>query len=100
MSLLDRLTGIEEPKLPVHQFWAALTEYAAGKITEANILDAFDILSGTDLSEWQWLVGKYVASTNKSSFIEKIHVIFILAEYKIFGYDQKTVIQNRINELP
>lgn len=100
MSLINRLSGVENPKLPVHQFWAAYAEWRKGKVTEADVKTAFAIVDGTDLSEWNWLSGKYDASTDKPNFVEKLHVIFLLAESSLFGYEVEANIQARINDLP
>jgi len=100
MSLLDRLSGAQEPKLPVHQFWASLSEYAGGHISEADIQSAFGLTGGDDLTEWEWLRDKYIASTDKPGFVESMHTIFMLAEKSLYGYNVKATVQARINALP
>lgn len=99
MSLLDRLTGLEAPKLPVHQFWAALTEFQDGAITKAQLISEFS-LAGTDVTELDWLISKYQASTNKENFVHRIHSLFCLAEFNHFNYNDKATMQARINALP
>lgn len=46
MSLLDRLIGtmadpVTEPKMPVHQFMAALAEFGRGAFTRPQVVSAF-----------------------------------------------------------
>lgn len=99
MSLLDKLTGVEQPKLPVHQFWAAMDEYAGGHISEEEFKAAFGIVDGTDLTEWEWLKGRYTVSTNKPDFLVKMHTLFMLAERRLFNYQDKSVLSNRISSM-
>ncbi len=99
MSLLGRMIGTELPKIPVHQFWASLSELTDGKLTAAQVKTAFEIVDGTDLSEWNWLVTKYQASVDKKKFTETLHAIFMLAEYKLYGYDVKATLSTRISEI-
>jgi hypothetical protein len=51
MSLYTRLMGIDQPKIPSHQFGAAIAEYSRGKWTRQNVIDAFGLSAGeaTDL---------------------------------------------------
>lgn len=100
MSLLDKLTGAGQVKVPVHQFWASLYEMAAGEKTKADIMAAFNLQPGTDdETELDFLINKYNASADKPKFVESIHVLFMLAEYRLFGYHDKTTITDRINRL-
>lgn len=46
MSLYTRLIGLESPKIPVHQFMAALGEIERGKLTEGNVSAAFGLSAG------------------------------------------------------
>lgn len=43
MALIDRLIGIELPKIPAHQFTAALGEWERGKTTRAEVIAFFGI---------------------------------------------------------
>ncbi len=99
MSLIDRLSGTQKPKLPVHQFWAAFVEYSLGQKTSQDLKDVFGIIDQEDINEFDWLVGKYGASSNKERFVELMHSLFCLAEQNIFNYADKTTMQNRINAI-
>ena len=106
MSLIDRLRGFDdsgelvEGKLPVHQFNAAVMDFAiGGGISEADLKSEFGIVDGDDLSEWNWLKGKYQASADKPLFREAMDGIFMLIERNLF-YNTKSAITDRINALP
>src|SRR5262245_25135816 len=60
MSLYARLKGLEEPKLPVHQFGAAVSEYRKAKCTRAQILTAF-VLSAEESTQFDDLFGNVIA---------------------------------------
>lgn len=94
MSLINRLTGVEE-KLPVHQFYAALAEYADGQITKANIVSYFGLSAG-DEADLDWLIARYGDATDKQKFLEVTHRIFILAEGEAPGYTTEAALQARI----
>ena len=85
MALLDRLAGLEEPKIGGHKFWAGMVELSLGEVTVAQFKTYFD-LSGQDATDFDWLVTQYQASTNKPQFIELMHVMVTLAEGKVPGY--------------
>lgn len=101
MSLLDKLSGVDPNgiKHSVHHFWASMAELAQGKITEAQHKAAFGIVSGDDLTEWNWLKGQFDGATNKHHFVEYMHVLFILAEDQMYGYHVKATMQARIVDL-
>lgn len=99
MSLIDRLSGVQSPKLPVHQFWGAFVEYSLGQKTAQEVADAFGIADQEDVNEFNWLVGKYDASVNKERFLSLLHSLFCLAERNVFNYADKTTMQNRINAI-
>ena len=98
MSLIDRLSNDEDPKIPVHQFYAALAEYAAGAITRAGLVSYFQ-MSAEDETELDALIADYQAAPadRKQEFLEFVHRIFILAEVKAPGYDTKAALNTRIN---
>jgi len=105
MSLLDRMSGINldegnDSKIPVHQFYSALVQYFLGRLSEATIKTQFGIVDGTDLSEWNWLKGKFDASLDKERFLLRLNCLFLLAERRLFGYDAKATIQTEINAIP
>ena len=107
MSLVDKLGSGGDDSLPVHQFWAALCEMASvglgsssqQEATRDNLISYFSLV-GDDITELDWLIGKYNTSTDKIQFVETIHRIFMLKEMDVPGYTTKTDLQNRINRIP
>ena len=89
MSLLDRLLGNEDPKLPVHQFMAALAEYKRGAITKQNVIDAF-LLSVPEGTSLQTFLTKLDSDTIDRAFI---HDVLLLGEA---GYYTKSQVQTRL----
>jgi len=98
MSILDRLSGLERPRLPVHQFWAAFVEWTDTKISRQDFITTFSITADEE-SELDWLKGKLDAAPNKSEFLHYIHSLFMLAERHMFNYHTKSVVKARIVEL-
>ena len=98
MSLIDRLAGNEEPKLPTHQFYAALSEFAAGELTKAQIVDFFVLDSGEE-AELDVLIAAYQAAlpARKLEFRAMIHEIFLLAEVSAPGYTTASELNSRIS---
>jgi len=89
MSLLDRLLGNEDPKLPVHQFMAALAEYKRGAITKQIVIDAF-LLSVPEGTSLQTFLTKLDSDTIDRGFI---HDVLLLGEA---GYYTKSQVQARL----
>lgn len=48
MGLIERLVGVELPKIAAHQFTAALGEQQRGKMTRAQVISAFGIAVGDE----------------------------------------------------
>lgn len=89
MALLDRLIGTEEPKLPVHQFMAALAEYKRAAITGPQIVSAFDLSAGEATSLQDFLDNLDSVAIDRSM----IHDVLLLAEA---GYYTKAQVQARL----
>ena len=93
--------------LPVHQFWAALCEFASlgigsssqQEVTKQQLINFFDLVDD-DLTELDTLIDYYVASTNKVQFVDTIHRIFMLKEMGTTGYIGKLDLLNRISRIP
>lgn len=88
MALIDRLIGLAEPKIPTHQFMAALGEYKRGapNVTLAAITTAFGILVGeqADLST----VANLLVTDQIDQ--ETLHDVLLLGETGI--YDSPTCV--------
>jgi len=89
MALIDRLLGTEDPKLPVHQFMAALAEYKRGAITGANIVSAFGLSAGEAISLQSFLNNLDSSSIDRTL----IHDVLLLGES---GYYTKTQVTTRL----
>ena len=101
MALVERLMGLEQPKIPVHTFFAAQSEVMAGRITAAQV-KSFLGMNAAAQAEYDALVATAptgstaTATANKAIFIEKIHSVFILAEDGIPGYDTAVLVRTKL----
>lgn len=101
MPLLERIMGIEQPKLPVHDFFAANHERIEGRLTRADVISLFAMDAATVL-EYDRLVASAptgtsaLATAQKALFIEKIHAVFILAEGGYAGYNTSAAIRLKL----
>ncbi len=96
MALLDRLSGKEEPKLPVHQFQAALRLWQLGEVTRSQVISEFDVTAGEE-SDLDFLKSKSQAATDKSQFGNIIDAMLMLAEGENFGLDDEATFVAMVN---
>lgn len=89
MTLLDRLIGIEDPKLPVHQFMSALAEYKRGAVTGVQVVSAFGLDAAETTSLQDFLDNLDANSIDRAM----IHDVLILAEG---GQYTKSQVQSRL----
>lgn len=94
MGLLERLKGDEEPKLPSHQFAAALEEWRAGAMTRAQVITAFSISVGEE-NALDAIKDRLDDLISPLKF-ETLHNVMLLAEEEIPPYDNKTNITTRL----
>lgn len=59
MGLIERVVGTEAPKVPAHQFMAALGEIERGKVTEQQVATGF-VLSAAEQNEAATLAAKII----------------------------------------
>ena len=91
MALIERLMGLEEPKIPVHAFFAAQGEVIAGRLTLEQV-KTFLSMDAAAQAEYDTLAATAPTGTTaaavaaKAIFLEKIHGVFILAEGQYPGY--------------
>jgi hypothetical protein len=89
MPLLDRLLGTEEPKLPVHEFMAALAEYKRGAVSKAQIVSAFDLSAGEATA-----LDAYLSALDADTIDRTlIHDVLMLGEGE---YYTKAQVQSRL----
>ena len=84
MSVIDRLYGDEDPKIPIHTFMAVLAEVKRGKVTQAQAKVA---LSLTD-SEATAIAAWFTRMSGDLLSREELHDILILGEAKIYTKQQ------------
>lgn len=104
MSLLDRLRGIEEPKIPSHQFQAAMSEWADGAagFSRATIISGFQ-LKLADEAELDALKAIYNSANTdkkKARLLKAFDSIVMLAEDSNDSgfYTTKAEINARLNQ--
>lgn len=76
MALYPRLIGLEEPKISIHQFMAAIAEFKRGRVTGPQIATAFS-LSAEEIVELTTLRARV---TSDALTAEEIHDVCLLAE--------------------
>jgi hypothetical protein len=101
MALVERLMGLEAPKIPVHDFFAAAGEIIDGQLTATQVktalgLDAaasteFDLLAATAPTGTS-----ATALANKALWLERMHRVFILAEGDYQGYHTAQAVRTRL----
>jgi hypothetical protein len=101
MALVERLMGLEEPKIPVHAFFAAAQEVINGRLTTAQVksfleMDAaaqaeYDTIGATAPSG-----STALATAQKSLWLEGIHGIFLLAEGAYAGYSTPAAVRTKL----
>ena len=82
MGLYERWTAVDETKISVHAFGAALSELARGSITKAQLISAFS-LSAEDETELDAIIAVYTAlgpAVDKVRFIGKLEDVMVLCE--------------------
>ncbi len=89
MALLDRILGTEAPKIPAHQFVAALAEYKRGEVTGAQVATAFGLSQPEIAALGNWLSRLDNNSINR----EIVDDVLMLGEA---GYYTKAQVQNRL----
>lgn len=101
MALVERLMGLETPKIPVHDFFAAQSEVIRGALTVTQVKNALNMDAAAQ-AEYDALVAlaptgsTATALANKALFIEQIHSVFILAEGGYTGYNTATAVRNKL----
>ena len=85
MSIIDRLSGVEEPKISAHHLFGALTLMANGDITRGEIEVGMGIsATGTDATELTFMINTGAGATDRQKYLNTLHAIFLLQEKKEF----------------
>jgi len=80
MSLFQRLVGIDQNKIPLHPFRAALSDYSRGWLVDVDIISAFS-LSDAEWDETLSLLSYAVASGDPARYVVWLFDHFAIAEY-------------------
>lgn len=107
MALIERLMGLEEPKIPIHQFQSLCAEWARGNITGAQAQAAITALTGTPLdgaaqTEAAALVATVptgVTTDNKADRALRLQIIdqvLLIADSRIPPYDTAAAVRARL----
>lgn len=102
MGLYERLMGVEENKIPVHQFQATLAEFGRGRLTGAQAQAVIAAISGAPLTpaevtEAQALIATVTGSnTAKLARAAEIDHVLMLAERKAPGYSTPAEVKARL----
>lgn len=71
MGLYERIVGTELPKLPVHQFQAAVAEFKRGKFTGNQVATAF-ALSAAEKTEATTLLAQITSNAVTAAEVQDV----------------------------
>jgi hypothetical protein len=101
MALVERLMGLESPKIPVHDFMAAAQEIVAGRLTIAQVKTALN-LDAAAQAEFDTLAATAPTGTtatalaNKALWVHSMHAVFVLAEGGYTGYNTAAAVRTKL----
>lgn len=101
MPLYERLGGLEEPKIPVHSFMAAMQEYMLGQMTGAQATAAFG-LSAEEQTQALALRDRLLTESSASANIARrmkaveLENVLILFEDGIAPYTTVAAVKTRL----
>lgn len=101
MALVERLMHLEEPHIPVHDFFAAGHEIVMGRLTVAQVKTylAMDAAAQTEFNTMVALAPTgttALATAQKAQYVESQHSIFILAEGRYPGYSTPAEVRTKL----
>lgn len=76
MAFYRRLIGLDDPKIAIHQFMAAMAEFRRGRVTAAQIATAFNL----DAAEQAEVTTLRARVTSDALTAAEIHDVGLLAE--------------------
>jgi len=101
MALIERLMDLEQPRIPVHDFFAANNQRIEGLVTRAEVIAMF-ALDAPAITEYDALAAlaptgtTALATAQKAMFIEKVHAACLLAEGRYAGYDTPALLRTKL----
>ena len=99
MSIIDRLSGVEAPKISAHHLFGALMLLSNGDMTRAEIESGLNIATtGTDATELTFMINTGAGAVDRQKYLNTLHAIFLLQEKKEFvARYTKTELQAMLN---
>ncbi len=94
--LYEKLTGQEDPRVPVHQFMAVVAERHRGALTREDIISIF-LLAAEDLTDLDEILDKAdsLAADRVFEFGRLLHDILLLSESGL-AYGDRTTFFDRV----
>jgi len=99
MSLLNRLIGIEKPRLAIFDILGSAMAINDGNMNELDAKNQFGLTSGSDLSEWNSFYALYLASPDKSRFLIRAQLYLSFAQRSLFGNEVKDTIWSNLQSI-
>jgi len=93
MALYERLLRLEEPRIPVHAFMAALAERKRGRVTAQQIVTVFN-LDAAAITDASALNARFDDVVNPLTGVE-VHDVLLLADAGL-AYTTVTTLKNRL----
>lgn len=103
MALVERLMHLEQPHISAHAFFAAQQEVIAGRLTVAQV-KSFLQMDASAAAEYDALVALAPTGTTtaaqiaRSNYVQSMHSIFMLADYKggVPGYSTPAEVRAKL----
>jgi hypothetical protein len=101
MALVERIMGLEEPHIPVHDFFSAQSEVARAALTVAQV-KSFLQMDVPTAAEYDVLIAlapvgaTTAARLNRLDYINQMHSVFILAEKQYPQYSTAAEIRLKL----
>lgn len=96
MALVERLMGLEEPKIPVHEFFAAASEVERGALTAVQV-QTFLNMDAAAIAEWTALAALVAGpAASRLSVIQRFHAVFLLAENLYPQYSTPAEVRSKL----
>src|SRR4030065_274174 len=102
MALVERLmhwnTEPENRYIPVHAFFAAITEVMAGRLTAAQV-QTYLAMTAEDIVDWNAIVATMpvqAQAANRAPWGHKMHAVFLLAADRYPQYSTPEEVRTKL----
>lgn len=107
MALIERLMGLEDPRIPVHQFQAIAAERARGNISPAQAQAAIEASSGAPLDSGEVAEALALIATvptgstadekaSRALRLFEIDQVLLMASQQLAPYNDPAVVRTRL----